>query len=334
MGVIVKKTVYMFNEGELHRKDNTIYFQTEQGKKFLPVEDIGEICVMGEISVSKKFLEFCTANEITIHFFNYYEYYVGSYYPREHYNSGYMIVNQVQHYAEDEKRKRLAYLFIEGSAKNILSVLNYYANRGKNVAEAVDHIQDLLTKIDDTMEIPQMMAIEGNIRETYYGCFDIILDNSTFAFEGRTKRPPQNKMNSLISFGNSLMYTTVLSEVYQTHLDPKIGYLHTTNNRKFTLNLDMAEIFKPLLIDRIIFTLIGKKMITEKHFDKKTNGILLNEEGRKIFISSYEEKLQSTFQHRELGRNVSYRRLIRMELYKLEKHLLGEKEYQPFVSRW
>lgn len=330
----MKKTVYMFHEGELCRKDNTIYFETAAGKKYLLVEDIGEICIMGEISITKKFMEFCTQHEIIIHLFNYHEYYIGSYYPREHYNSGYMILNQVKHYVEEEKRRKLASLFIIGSAKNILSVLNYYNKRGKNLTIAIDQIQTLIEKVNPDIEIDQMMAFEGNIREIYYKCFDIILENPVFAFEGRTKRPPQNKMNSLISFGNSLMYTTVLSQVYHTHLDPKIGYLHTTNNRRFTLNLDVSEIFKPILIDRVIFTLIAKKMINAKHFEKKMNGILLNEEGRKIFITLYEEKLQSTFQHRELGRNVSYRRLIRMELYKLEKHLMGEKEYQPFISRW
>lgn len=98
--------------------------------------------------------------------------------------------------------------------------------------------------------------------------------------------------------------------------------------------MDVSEIFKPLLVDRVIFTLISKHMIQSKHFDKKVDSILLNEEGRKLFISQYEEKLQSTFMHRELERNVSYRRLVRMELYKLEKHLIGEKKYVPFVSRW
>lgn len=330
----MKKTVYIFNDGELCRKDNTIYFDTPNGKKYLPVEDIGEICIMGEGGVTKKFLEFCTSNEITLHFFNYHDYYVGSYYPREHYNSGFMILNQAKFYLDPEKRKGLAYQFVIGSARNILLVLNYYNKRGKPLSEETGQIEALMESLNPGMEIEQMMAVEGNIREKYYKCFDKILEDSRFQFDARTRRPPQNKMNSLISFGNSLMYTTVLSEVYQTHLDPKIGYLHSTNNRRFTLNLDIAEIFKPILVDRVIFTLIGKRMISEKHFEKKTNGILLNEEGRKIFISLYEEKLQSTFQHKELGRKVSYRRLIRLELYKLEKHLMEEKEYIPFVSRW
>ena len=87
------------------------------------------------------------------------------------------------------------------------------------------------------------MAIEGNIRDIYYDGFDKIINDELFEFKRRTKRPPLNRLNSLISFGNSLLYTCVLREIYKTHLDPRIGYLHTTNNRRFTLNLDVAENF-------------------------------------------------------------------------------------------
>ncbi len=212
----------------------------------------------------------------------------------------------------------------------LVKILKIYYNYFLNI----ENILQLLDKLDINMDIEQMMAIEGNIREGYYGAFDDILENSTFSFDVRSKRPPQNKINSLISFGNSLLYTTVLSEIYNTHLDPRIGYLHSTNNRRFTLNLDVAEIFKPIIVDRIIFTLIGKKMIQAKHFNKSLNSVLLNEEGMKIFISLYEEKLQSVFMHNELERNVSYRRLIRMELYKIEKHLISEKNYEPFITKW
>ena len=177
-------------------------------------------------------------------------------------------------------------------------------------------------------------SIEGNIRDMYYKGFDEITGNKDFVFKKRTRRPPKNELNALISFGNSLLYVLVLSEIYKTHIDPRIGYLHTTNFRRFTLNLDVAEIFKPIIIDRIIFTLIGKKMITKNDFEEDLGGILLKEKGRKTFVQEFDRRLASTIKHRELKRNVSYRRLIRMELYKLEKHLIGEKEYEPYVSRW
>lgn len=125
-----------------------------------------------------------------------------------------------------------------------------------------------------------------------------------------------------------------MSEIYKTHLDPRIGYLHTTNFRRFTLNLDIAEVFKPILVDRLIFSLLGRNMLKASHFDSKLDSILLNDNGSKLFLQEWEEKIKTTIKHRELGREVSYRRLIRLELYKLEKHLMGEKEYEPFVSRW
>jgi len=151
---------------------------------------------------------------------------------------------------------------------------------------------------------------------------------------GDSRRPPQNYLNTLISFGNSLLYVLILSEIYKTHLDPRIGYLHSTNFRRFTLNLDVSEIFKPIIIDRIIFSLIGRNMISTNDFEKDVEGIMLKEKGRKIFVQEFDKRLQTTINHRDLGRNVSYNRLIRMELYKLEKHLMGEYEYTPYVSRW
>jgi CRISPR-associated protein Cas1 len=332
---VMRKSAYIFNDGELKRKDNTVFFSAENGNKYLPIEDLSDIYVFGEVSVSKKFLEYATQKEVLLHFFNYNEYYVGTYYPREHYNSGYMLLKQVEHYMDEARRRLLAYRFVEGSVRNIIQVLKYYISRGKTELTGIlEQVERLFSSIDPSLEINVMMAIEGNIRDAYYKAFDIILEDKNFSFERRTKRPPRNNLNTLISFGNMLLYTAVLSEIYNTHLDPRIGYLHSSNNRRFTLNLDIAEVFKPILVDRIIFTLVGKKMITSKHFDKKTGGILLKDEGRKIFIQEMENRLKTTISYKSLGRKVSYRRLLRMELYKLEKHLIGEEEYRPFISMW
>lgn len=330
----MKKTIYVFNDGEFKRKDNTLYFETEEGKKYLPVEDVKEIVVFGEVTLNKRFLEFLTQKEIILHFLNNYGYYIGSYYPREHYNSGYMILRQSEFCLDEEKRLDLAKRFIHGATANIINVLRYYQNRGKTLQTEIDHINLLEEKIDSSPGINELMAIEGNIRETYYAGFNTIIDKEDFLFHGRNKRPPRDRINALISYGNTLAYIAVLSEIYKTHLDPRIGYLHTTNFRRFTLNLDVAEIFKPILVDRLIFSLLGRNMLNSSDFEAKAGGILMNDRGRKLFTHEWEDRLATTIKHRELGRDVSYRRLIRMELYKLEKHLMGEKEYQPFISRW
>ncbi|ERM93084.1 CRISPR-associated protein Cas1 [Caldanaerobacter subterraneus subsp. yonseiensis KB-1] len=330
----MKRTIYIFSDGELKRKDNTLFFETEEGKKYIPVENTSEIMVFGEVSLNKRFLEFLTQSEIILHFFNRYGYYVGSYYPREHLNSGYMILKQAEHYNDVKKRLYLAQKFVEGGYKNIRQVLKYYQNRGKNLEDIIYAIERLGERIDSTSSINEVMALEGNIREYYYKGFDEVIQNPDFKFEERTKRPPKNFLNALISFGNSLMYTVALSEIYKTHLDPRIGFLHTTNFRRFSLNLDIAEVFKPILVDRTIFTLLGKKMITSEDFEEEAEGLLIRDNAKKVFVQEFEDKLQTTIKHRNLDNNVSYRRLIRLELYKLEKHLIEEELYKPFVAQW
>jgi len=330
----MKKPIYVFSDGELKRKDNTIFFETSEGKKYVPIENTSEIYIFGEVTINKRLLEFLTENEIILHFFNYYGYYVGTYYPREYLNSGYIILKQAEHYLDNVKRITLAKKFVYGSVENIKKVLSYYKNREKEVEEYLVKIENLSQSIEKMGSIEELMAIEGNIREQYYYSFDKILNNKHFVFEARTKRPPKNRLNALISFGNSLLYTIALSEIYHTHLDPRIGFLHSTNFRRFSLNLDIAEIFKPIIVDRIIFSLVNKDILKPQHFEQKLDGVVLNEKGREIFIREFDERLKSTFEHKGLNRYVSYRELIRFEAYKLEKHLIGDEEYSPFVSGW
>ena len=331
----MSESIYIFTSGELKRKHNTIYFETSDGqKKYLPIENVRDLHIFGEVSLNKEILEYLSQKEIILHFYNYYEYYVGSFYPREHYNSGYMILKQAEYYLDQEKRLELAKSFVKGAIDNIRKVLSYYTNRGKDLLKSkIQSIEDLAEGLEDCEKVDEIMGIEGNIRDIYYSCFNEITENEDFFIEERTKRPPSNYMNALISFGNSLLYTAILSEIYKTHLDPRIGYLHATNFRRFSLNLDIAEIFKPIIVDRIIFSLVNKKEITPKDFDEKLEGVYLKEKGMKLFVQNFEEKMKTTIQYKDLGK-ISYRRLIRLELYKLEKHLLGEEKYSPYISPW
>ncbi len=330
----MQKTIYIFSDGTLQRQGNTLCYKTPEGKRFLPVEDIHEIMVFGEVECNKKLLEFLSQNEIMLHYFNHYGYYMGTFYPREHYNSGFVILKQAECYLDQERRLELAKNFVRGAILNILQVLKYYYKRGVSLSETIERIETAETQVQENPNIPELMALEGNVRETYYRAFDAILNDPDFTFEKRSRRPPKNNLNTLISFGNSLLYTVVLSEIYKTHMDPRIGFLHATNFRRFSLNLDVAEIFKPIIIDRLIFTMVGTGMVSGKDFEKDSGGIVLKDKARKRFVEELDKRLRTTIMHRSVGRKVSYRRLIRLEIYKIEKHIMGEKEYKPFVSQW
>jgi len=329
---VVKKTFYIFTDGELKRKDNTLQFITDEEKKTIPVEVVDSIFVFSELTLNKRLLEFLTKKHIPIHFFNRYGYYQGTYYPREYMNSGYVILKQAEYYLDSERRLFLAKSFVEGAIRNMVFNLRVYSSRGKELAEEIEKLELMMSEIWSVHDTNELMSVEGRAREIYYSCFDRITGNDDFSFEVRTRRPPRNRMNALISFGNSLLYVTVLSEIYRTHLDPRIGYLHETNERSFTLNLDIAEVFKPLIVDRVIFSLINRGQIRADDFSRELDGIYLKEKGNRKFIEAFESRLKETITHKRLKKKVSYRRLIRLECYKLIKHIMQDEVYKPFVA--
>jgi CRISPR-associated protein Cas1 len=270
---------------------------------------------------------------VPVHFFNKFGFYEGSFWPRESLVSGDLIIRQVEHYLDNQKRLNLAKKFIEGAVKNILVNLQYYNRNEINLSDEINEISSFLSKLDQQNSIEELMAIEGNVREIYYKSWNKFLPER-FRFEKRTRMPPENMINALISFGNSLVYSACLTEIYNTQLNPTISYLHEPSERRFSLSLDLAEIFKPLLADRVIFKLINQDKIDESYFEKELNYCILNEKGKRLFLQTFDEKLKTTIKHRSLNKNVSYRKLIRLEAYKLMKHLIGMKEYKPFVIWW
>ena len=330
----MNRIIWIFKSGTLSRDDNTLMLENEQGKKFLPVEGIDEIFLFGEIGLNTKLLSFLSEKHIILHTFNYYGYYTGSYYPREFLSSGEMIVRQVQTYLNPDERLKLAKKIEMGGTENMLSVLNYYNLRGKNVQRQIDSIKSLRDRFEEQDSISKLMGIEGKIRDIYYSSFDSIIGNETFRFVSRTRRPPLNELNAMISFGNSIMYTICLSEIYKTHLDPRIGFLHESNFRRFSLNLDIAEIFKPIVIDRLLLSMINEKMVSEKDFENTGGIVYMKENCKRKMVDGIDKKLSTTIKMKNLSHEVSYRRLIRMECYKIEKHILGEGDYKPFHSSW
>jgi CRISPR-associated protein Cas1 len=196
----------------------------------------------------------------------------------------------------------------------------------------IQKINELALQIDSTEDIKELMGTEGMIRQTYYSAFDLIIND--FVMELRTKQPPQNEVNALISFGNMMCYSETLRAIHQTQLNPTISYLHSPGERRYSLSLDISEIFKPIIVDRVIFKVLNKKMIQPQHFDRKLNSCLLNQAGKKIFVQAMEDRFKETIMHKSLNRKVSYKFLIRLECLKLVKDLIDDESYQPFKMYW
>ncbi|MDR1895443.1 MAG: type I-B CRISPR-associated endonuclease Cas1b [Prevotellaceae bacterium] len=338
----MRKTYYLFNPGYLERKDNTLKFtpveKDENGvertaaPRYLPVENTCDFYVFGSLTANSALFNFLGQNDIAVHFFDYYENYTGSFMPKDFLLSGKMLLAQTSYYQSKKKRIVIAQKFIEGASFNMLKNLQYYNRRGREIDDIIARIEGYVETISQMTEVDKLMGLEGNIRMAYYEAFDLILND--FKIGNRTKQPPNNEVNALISFGNMMCYSQCLRAIHQTQLNPTISYLHSPGERRYSLSLDVSEIFKPLLVDRVIFKVLNKKEIQEKHFDKNLNKCLLNQSGKKIFVKEFEDRLNETIKHRTLHKNVTYRYLIRLECYKLCKHLLEIEEYKPFKMWW
>ena len=316
--------------GELTRKDNSLCFRKDGKNVYIPVENTKEIFCLNEVSINTKLLDFLAQNNIIIHFYNYYGGYSGTYYPRDHYLSGKLLVKQVLKYEND--RMSVARAIVKGIGLNVYEVLYHYYKHGKKeVKETTDWIKsDFIRLVEQSKDVKELMAYEGEVWMRFYADFKYFLPED-FVMNKRVKRPPDNPINALVSFGNTLLYTKTISAIYQTHLDQRISFLHEPSEGRFSLSLDLSEVFKPVIVFRTIFDLVNNhRLQVEKHFEKNVNYCILNEEGRKIFVKASEERLESVFEHSRLKRKVTYRTALKLDCYKLIKNILEDKEFVPF----
>jgi CRISPR-associated protein Cas1 len=325
-----KGTKFIMSQGEITRKDNSISFRRNGKNVYMPIEAIREIYFLNEVSLNTKFLDFVAKAGVVIHFFNYYGYYSGTFYPKEYLISGKMTIKQSEAFINN--RIEIAKAFVKGIASNIYEVVyHYYKHDKKETKVFLDWIKkDFIDLMDKTNDIKQILFLEGQVWMRFYDNFKYFLPEN-FLMNKRVKRPPDNPMNAMVSFGNSILYARTISQIYHTHLNQSISFLHEPSEGRFSLSLDLSEVFKPAIVFRTIFDLVNNKRIqVSKHFDKKLNYCLLNEAGKKIFIEALETRFNNTFEHKKLKRKISYETAIKLDGYKLIKHLVEKNEFTPF----
>ena len=162
------------------------------------------------------------------------------------------------------------------------------------------------------------MTLEARARQKYYQCFNVIMAESGFTFKKRTKRPPEDPLNAMISFGNTLLYQRFANEINRTSLDIRTGIVHAANSRPESLNLDLADLFKPIIVDRTIFTLVNRRMLNAHDFvEVENNGVYLSKNGKKQFLQEFERKIYQKIKYN--GVEHTYDFIMKNEVQKLKK---------------
>ncbi|MDQ0492866.1 type I-B CRISPR-associated endonuclease Cas1b [Paenibacillus brasilensis] len=334
MSKTAPSTRYIRTPGTLGREDNSLTFRSEEkGIIHLPIHGLKELYLLNEITLNSKLLSFLSMAGITVHFFDYYGHFRGTFYPKDARVSG--KVKLLQAKACLERRIPIAAAFIGAIAANIHEVLyHYYKHGNKEIKPYLDWLKKDVPGLLDKMEdIPRLLSVEGEIWRRFYDTFKTFLPED-FKMNKRVKRPPDNPLNALISFGNTILYTKTISQIYHTHLDQSISFLHEPSDRRFSLSLDLSEPFKPLLVYRTIFELVNNRRIqVNKHFEKDYNYCILNGTGRDVFITALEDRMKQVFDHGTLKRKVSYLSAIKYDAYKLKKHIVEGTPFVPFLEK-
>ncbi|AFL96010.1 CRISPR-associated Cas1 family protein 1 [Thermococcus cleftensis] len=317
----MKRPVYITQMGVLERRGNTLFLENENGKRAIPINSTSEIHCFKPVSLTSGAIKLLSEKNVPVHFYNKYGYYRGSYMPVEGQVSGTVVVKQAEHYLDTEKRLYIARQFLEGIKASMIALLS--SRRAERST-----IEGTEVEGDSPAEL---MGVESRLWKEFYSTYATLLKH--FEFDERNRRPPRDEVNALISLGNSVLYTVALSEIRKTYLHPAISYLHEPLERRYSLALDLADIFKPITVFRVILRLVNRRQIREEHFSRDV-GVMLNREGLKVFLGELNSELDRKVLHPRFKRKVSVRYMVRLEGYSLVKHLLGDRRYQSLRAWW
>jgi CRISPR-associated protein Cas1 len=331
-----KPNHHIFADGELTRQEGTLRIDTLEGDtEHLPIESIDTLYLHGQIDFNTRALGLLNDHGVPMHVFGWKDYYSGSYLPKRSHLSGNAVVDQVTAYNDIDRRLSIVRDIVAASIHNMRANVRYYNDNRGDFEDELKRLSDLRERVQTETEssVDELRGVEATARKTYYQCFDTIL-REPFELTKREYNPPSNEANALISFLNGMVYTTCVSAIRQTALDPTVGYLHEPGERRFTLSLDIADIFKPILADRVAFRVINRQQLTLGDFERELEGCLLTEDGRMTVLKEFEKTLDETVQHPRLNRKVSYKTLVRTDIYSLKKHLLTGESYRPTERGW
>lgn len=314
---------YITQNGEITREGNTLYFVGKDFKRHMPVMNVKEIVISAKVSISSWALDYLSKLGIIVHILTDYGTYMSSLIPGNRNEKGNTTIMQAKSYMSSD-RIYIASEMVNGIKHNIIQNLRNY-NKGNILDKTIERVSNFYPYRDN---INAILGIEGNIWSEYYSVFPYIYKNyPTFK---REFHPPKDELNAMISYGNALLYANMLTSIFINGLNPSISYLHEPSERSFSLALDIADVFKPVIVERVIAKIVNNNMINSNYFRKSNEGCYLNDNGRKIFIKYYNEKLESTIKYN--SNYVSYSGLIDMEVHKIINHLKSINKYKSYKS--
>ena len=320
----MRMPVYVTSNNTVIRKQGDYLLIDKKGSAKIPCpsEGVSYIIKWGNSKISEQVLNFLADKKVPVFRFSYGGKYCGIFLPPEH-NIGKSRLNQYNTYFDKEKRLFLAKEFVKTASLNKIKVLRkyYYKNKYEQLKKSVDKIKVLIKKVEKAKDVECLRGFEANIAKQYFGglrkCFKF------FKFGKRVYHPPKDEVNCLLSFGYALLYSEVLSKVFEHGLCPFLGFLHEQNGVQEPLVYDVAEVFKQK-IDLFVLDLINSGFVKDGFFNKKVDGAcLLNTYGKNFVLKKWIAFLRRTSFDKVTDDRISFVEVVRKEVVKL-KHFLDD----------
>jgi len=342
---VKQNTLYLTSSGNYIARDHlTLRIEQERELKLaVPVHHIESICSFGQNTFSPAALQLCWEHGIAVNFFSEQGYFQGRWEGVANTSVG---LRRTQYRAADDVRvcASVARALIAGKIQNSRVSLLRSARETESAAEAerLKSCAEELTTIlrwlaRDAETLDQMRGYEGQAASLYFASFDLHLrqQRDDFTFSKRTRRPPRDRINCLLSFLYGLLRHDLIAALTATGLDPFVGFLHTERPARPALALDMMEEFRPVMADRLAMTLINRKQIAKDDFVMCEGGACeFTKEGKRKLISAYQARKQDTVVHPLLGQEFRYGQLMLVQARILARHLRGDiPQYLPCVLK-
>ena len=258
---------------------------------------------------------------------------------------GNVLLRRAQHLAlsDLERQTVIARQFVAAKVQNSRNQLMRAARDARQPGAsarldgAAERLAANLLRLRSTPSVNEIRGVEGEAAREYFAAFDAMItgQRNEFEFAGRTRRPPRDRTNAILSFLYSLLANECGAALETVGLDPQIGYLHALRPGRPSLALDLMEELRAPLADRLALTLINRRQLQPKHFEDMPGGaVLLNEDGRRALLNAYEKRKSTEVQHSTLKSKVPIGLIPHIQARFLARHLRGDlRRYPPFVYR-
>ena len=311
---------------ELHRKGELV--------RSVRLIDVSQVCVFGNGQVTTQLLRDLFAREVPVCWFSYGGWFSGI---AEGLPSKHVELRRHQVAIAAQGGLAIARRMVEGKIRNSRTLLRRNARVRPDAT--IDALRDLAGQASGADSVASLLGIEGAAARLYFGSFSEMLRPDkrlpgVFSFEHRSRRPPLDAVNCLLSYLYALLVKDLTATVFSVGFDPYIGVYHRPRFGRPALALDLAEEFRPLVAESVVINLINNGEVASTDFVVRAGGVALTPNGRKSVIAAYERRLDTDITHPTFGYRISYRRTLEVQARLLGAHLLGEvPEYAPFLTR-